>query len=277
MQVLRERALEEAQEAERAMRSGEAKGPLHGIPFGVKDIYHVAGVPTRAGSASWEVKPSQDAVAVSRLRRTGAILLGKTTTTVFAFRDPAPTRNPWNPAHTPGGSSSGSAAAVAARMVPLALGTQTAGSLSRPASYCGVVAPKLTYGLVSRRGVVPLAWSLDHVGAFTLTVEDQSLANQDQVSVLTGGQRSNLVVQVQGPGAVHGGELQHVPGRRSDGLRRVPLCQDRFVDPRSFALKCELHLRKHVAAGGSDHIDAQGRPTALGEQPADRRVPMHRY
>ena len=175
VQVLRERALEEAQEAERAMRSGEAKGPVHGIPFGVKDIYHVAGVPTRAGSASWEVKPSQDAEAVSRLRRAGAILLGKTTTTVFAFRDPAPTRNPWSPAHTPGGSSSGSAAAVAARMVPLALGTQTAGSLSRPASYCGVVALKPTYGLVSRRGVVPVAWSLDHVGAFTLTVEDQAL------------------------------------------------------------------------------------------------------
>ena len=171
--VLREQARAAARRAEAALRAGGPVGPLHGIPFAVKDIFHVAGVPTAAGTVSWQVVPQEDARVVARLREAGAVLLGKTTTTEFAFRDPAPTRNPWNPDHTPGGSSSGSAAAVAARMVPIALGSQTAGSLVRPASYCGVVTLKPTYGRISRHGVLPLSWSLDHVGAFTLTVADQ--------------------------------------------------------------------------------------------------------
>ena len=158
-------------------KAGTFRGPLHGVPIGVKDIFHVAGMPTRAGSRPFAHSvPAIDATSVARLRAAGAVVLGKTHTTEFAFRDPAPTRNPWNREHTPGGSSSGSAAAVAARMVPLALGSQTVGSVLRPAAYCGVVGLKPTHGLVPVDGVIPLAWSLDHVGVFGRSVADAALA-----------------------------------------------------------------------------------------------------
>ena len=156
--------------------AGTIRGPLHGVPVGVKDIFHVAGMPTRAGSGAFAHSvPTADATSVARLRAAGAVVLGKTHTTEFAFRDPAPTRNPWNREHTPGGSSSGSAAAVAARMVPLALGSQTVGSVLRPAAYCGVVGVKPTHGLIPTDGVIPLAWSLDHVGVFARGVADAAL------------------------------------------------------------------------------------------------------
>ena len=154
---------------------GELRGPLHGVPVGVKDIFHVARLPTRAGSRVHHTVPDEDATTVARLRQAGAIIMGKTHTTEFALADPAPTRNPWNPEHTPGGSSSGSAAGVAAGMVPAALGTQTAGSVLRPAAFCGVVGFKPTYGRLSRHGILPLAWSLDHPGSLTRTVEDAAL------------------------------------------------------------------------------------------------------
>jgi Asp-tRNA(Asn)/Glu-tRNA(Gln) amidotransferase A subunit family amidase len=158
-------------------------GALRGVPVGIKDIFHVAGMPTTAGSRPFaHSRPAVDATSVARLRAAGAIVLGKTHTTEFAFRDPGPTTNPWNPRHTPGGSSSGSAAAVAARMVPAALGTQTVGSVLRPAAYCGVVGFKPTHGLVPADGVIPLAWSLDHVGVFARTVDDVALV----LGVLTG-------------------------------------------------------------------------------------------
>jgi aspartyl-tRNA(Asn)/glutamyl-tRNA(Gln) amidotransferase subunit A len=151
-------------------------GPLHGVPVGVKDIFDVAGLPTRAGARVFaERHPDRDAAAVARLRAAGAVILGKLHTTEFAHLDPAPTRNPWDPGRTPGGSSSGSAAAVAARMVPAALGSQTVGSTVRPAAYCGVVGFKPGYGRISRRGMVPGAWSLDHVGLLTRTVGDAAL------------------------------------------------------------------------------------------------------
>jgi aspartyl-tRNA(Asn)/glutamyl-tRNA(Gln) amidotransferase subunit A len=158
-------------------RAGRRRGPLHGVPVGIKDIFHVAGMTTTCGAAPvFHVAAREDAVAVTRLRAAGAIILGKTHTTEFAYFEPGPTRNPWNLAHTPGGSSSGSAAAVAARMVPLALGTQTVGSVLRPAAYCGVVGFKGTHGLIPAEGVVPLAWSLDHVGIFARAVADVALA-----------------------------------------------------------------------------------------------------
>jgi aspartyl-tRNA(Asn)/glutamyl-tRNA(Gln) amidotransferase subunit A len=161
---------------EEEAKSGKLRGPLHGIPVGIKDIFDVEGMPTTAGAAAWaHRRPMQDARSVQMLRNKGAIILGKTHTTQFAFRDPAPTRNPWNVEHTPGGSSSGSAAAVAARMVPLALGSQTVGSVLRPAAYCGVVGYKPAHGLISTEGVVPLAWSLDHVGVFARSVADVRL------------------------------------------------------------------------------------------------------
>src|SRR5262249_34043217 len=120
-------------------RAGKFRGPLHGVPVGIKDIFSTAGLRTTMGSVIFrEFVPECDAQAVARLKQAGAIVLGKTVTTVFANLDPGPTRNPWNLAHTPGGSSSGSAAAVASRMCPVAIGTQTVGSVGRPAAFCGV-------------------------------------------------------------------------------------------------------------------------------------------
>jgi len=157
-----------------------SRGPLAGVPFGVKDIIDLSGFPTRAGAAvRAEVSPAQgDAAAVARLRAAGAVPIGKTVTTEFAMMDPAGTRNPYDPRHTPGGSSSGSAAAVAAGMVPLALGTQTAGSLCRPAAYCGVSAYKPTFGAVPVDGIVPLSPSFDTVGIMTRHVRDLRAAGE---------------------------------------------------------------------------------------------------
>ncbi len=174
--VDRRRVLEEARRYEREVNSGKVRGPLHGVPIGVKDIYYTAGLKTAAGSKIFaDFVPAYDAEAVGRLKEAGAVILGKTATTEFAFLDPAPTRNPWNPEHTPGGSSSGSAAAVAARMCPAALGTQTAGSVLRPAAFCGVVGFKPTYDRISRQGIFPLSWNLDHVGFFTRCVGDATI------------------------------------------------------------------------------------------------------
>ena len=165
-----------ARERHAEARAGRLRGPLHGVPVGIKDIIHVAGLTTTCGAApAFHVAATEDATAVARLRAAGAIILGKAHTTEFAYFEPGPTRNPWNTAHTPGGSSSGSAAAVAARMTPLALGTQTVGSVLRPAAYCGVVGFKGTHGLIPTEGVVPLAWSLDHVGVFARAVADAAL------------------------------------------------------------------------------------------------------
>jgi aspartyl-tRNA(Asn)/glutamyl-tRNA(Gln) amidotransferase subunit A len=169
-------ALAAAREREAEARAGRLRGPLHGVPLGIKDIFDVAGMPTTAGARAFaHTRPTRDCTAVARLRAAGGVMLGKTHTTQFAFRDPAPTRNPWNRAHTPGGSSSGSAAAVAARMVPGAIGSQTVGSILRPAAFCGVVGLKGFHGLVPLDGVVPLAWSFDHAGPFARSVGDAAL------------------------------------------------------------------------------------------------------
>ncbi len=157
---------------ERAERCIAGK-PLSGIPCGVKDIYDTAELPTEWGSAVYRGRQSlTDSTLVAELKALGAYVLGKTHTTAFAFYDPAPTRNPHNPAHTPGGSSSGSAAAVAAGMVPVALGSQTQGSVLRPASFCGVVGFKPSRGVLSLEGVLPFAPTLDTAGLFTRTVDD---------------------------------------------------------------------------------------------------------
>jgi aspartyl-tRNA(Asn)/glutamyl-tRNA(Gln) amidotransferase subunit A len=166
-------ALEAAAALDADARAGRFRGPLHGVPIGLKDIFHVAGVKTTGGARGFaDSVPGEDAASVARLRAAGAVILGKLQTTEFAMADPAVTRNPWSPSRTPGGSSAGSAAAVAARMVPGALGSQTVGSTLRPAAFCGVVGLKPTYGRVSRRGVLPVSWSLDHVGIFARTVAD---------------------------------------------------------------------------------------------------------
>lgn len=176
-------ALAQAAERDQAAAAGQI-GPLQGVPVGIKDIIDVAGLPTIAGFAPFaETIAAADAAVVARLRAAGAIILGKLHTTQFAHGDPAPTRNPWDAERTPGGSSSGSGAAVAARMAPLALGTQTAGSVLRPAAYCGVVGFKPSYNWVSREGVLPLAWSLDHIGLFGRTVGDVALLHDATLGV----------------------------------------------------------------------------------------------
>ena len=177
--VDREGALKAALRLDQELTQGQRRGPLHGIPLGLKDIFYTAGLRTEAGSQSWSgFVPSYDATVVARLKQSGAIILGKTHTTEFAHQDAAPTRNPWNTSHTPGGSSSGSGAAVAARMCPAAFGSQTGGSTLRPAAYNGIVGFKPQHGRISAYGVVPLSWTMDHVGILTRTVEDSALIFQ---------------------------------------------------------------------------------------------------
>ncbi|MGH2542569.1 MAG: amidase, partial [Ardenticatenaceae bacterium] len=155
------------------------RGPLHGVPIGVKDIYYTRDMKTTCCSPIYaDFVSDYDSTPVALLRKAGAIIMGKTVTTQFACGDPPPTKNPWNAAHTPGGSSSGSAVGVAAQMFPGALGSQTAGSVLRPAAYNGVVGLKPTFGRISRYGVVPVGWSLDTMGTFTRTVEDAALMLQ---------------------------------------------------------------------------------------------------
>lgn len=174
-----EYALEQAREADKVRRSGAAIGPLHGVPVGVKDIFDTRDFPTEYGSPLHQGRTtSEDATAVALLRQAGAIILGKTVTTEFAVYAPGKTTNPHDATRTPGGSSSGSAAAVASFMVPLALGTQTNGSIGRPASYCGVVGYKPTFGMISRNRVLRLSRHLDTVGVFARTIDDAALAVQ---------------------------------------------------------------------------------------------------
>src|SRR5829696_2361833 len=165
-----------AKAAEAAIGRGEDGGPLHGVPFAAKDIYDAAGLPTTAGYGPLANSVAKsDSFTVARLKAAGAILVGKAVTTQFASSDPSPTVNPWRADRTPAGSSSGSGAGVAARLVPIALGTQTGGSILRPAAYNGVVGLKPTYGRVSRQGIVPLSWTLDHAGPIVRSVEDAAL------------------------------------------------------------------------------------------------------
>ncbi len=179
----RDAVLSAAREREAEVQRGDPLGLIHGVPVGLKDIFYTEGMLTACGSkVNADFVPEFDATSVANIKAAGGIILGKTVTTEFASGDPSPTRNPWNLEHTPGGSSSGSCAAVAARMVPAALGSQTAGSTCRPAGYNGIVGMKATYGRISRYGVAPLSWSLDHVGILTRTVADAAL----MLTVLSG-------------------------------------------------------------------------------------------
>jgi Asp-tRNA(Asn)/Glu-tRNA(Gln) amidotransferase A subunit family amidase len=175
----RDHAMRQAEAADLHRKQGKALGPLHGVPVGIKDIFDTSDMPTEFGSSLWVGRtPRRDAAAVARLRSAGAIIMGKTVTTEYAFRHPGKTRNPHDLSRTPGGSSSGSAAAVAAGMVPGAIGSQTNGSVIRPAAFCGVVGFKPTHGLIPRSGALLLSRTLDHVGAFARTVEDAALMTE---------------------------------------------------------------------------------------------------
>ncbi|HKS88235.1 MAG TPA: amidase [Stellaceae bacterium] len=183
--VLRDEALAAAGDAEAEIRAGRRRGPLHGVPIGLKDIYWTKGIRTTAGSRVYlDHVPQEDAETWVRLRAAGAILLGKQETHEFAIGGPdftlpfPPARNPWNTAHYPAGSSSGTAAAVGAHLCAAGMGSDTGGSIRGPAAYCGIVGLKPTYGRVSRRGVFPLSYTLDHCGPLTRTVEDCALMLQ---------------------------------------------------------------------------------------------------
>ncbi|MCI0810223.1 MAG: amidase [Chloroflexi bacterium] len=175
----REEVLTTAKQREDEARQGKSRGLLHGVPVGLKDIFYTAGMKTAAGSKVYaDFVPDFDATSVAKIKEAGGIILGKAVTTEFATSDPSPTFNPWNFEHTPGGSSSGSSVAVATKTVGAALGSQTGGSTCRPAAYNGIVGLKATYGRISRYGVVPVSWSLDHVGILVRTVEDAALMLQ---------------------------------------------------------------------------------------------------
>ena len=214
--VDRESVLEAAAAADKAVSERRPLGPLHGVPIGVKDIYYTAGIPTRAGSEVYkDFVPDYDAASLTMLKRAGALMLGKAVTTEFACLDPSPTFNPWNSAHTPGGSSSGSAVAVASRMCPAALGSQTVGSVLRPAAYNGVVGFKPTFGRVSRYGVVPVSWNLDTVGWLVRSVEDAALLLQ-----VTAGPDSSDPVSSREPVGNYLSAVQAPPAPRIGLLRR---------------------------------------------------------
>lgn len=177
-----EGAMAAAKQAEADLAAGRSRGPLHGVPVGVKDIIDVAGLPTTCHSKILiDNVAGADAAVIGKLRQAGAIVMGKLSTHEFAIGGPSfdlpfpPARNPWNRDHHPGGSSSGSGSGLAAGLFPLALGSDTGGSVRNPASACGIVGLKPTYGLVSRRGVFPLSFTLDHVGPMTRTVADNAL------------------------------------------------------------------------------------------------------
>src|SRR6516165_1522045 len=177
--VDREGARVEAEGLTEELKRGQYRGPLHGIPLGIKDIFDVFDWPTAAGSRLWaKCIARQDATVVRKLREAGAVFIGKTVTTQYASFDPPPTRNPWDIRRTPGGSSSGSAAALACGMCLGALASQTGGSITRPASYCGIPSCKPTFGRVSTAGVLPLAPSMDHVGPMANSVRDLAILLQ---------------------------------------------------------------------------------------------------
>lgn len=191
--IEKESALQAAEQIDADQKAGKSMGPLSGGPIGIKDIIQIENLPCEAGSPILKDNIAEsDAHCIANLRSAGAIILGRTVTTQFATGDPPVTRNPWNPAHSPGGSSSGSAAAVAMGMIPAALGSQTGGSILRPSAYCGVVGFKPTYGLISRGGVVEVAWSFDHIGTLTRSAEDAArllakMAGPDEADETTRG------------------------------------------------------------------------------------------
>ena len=219
-------ALTAAHEADQAVSNGTVLSPLHGVPFGLKDIIDAANLPTTAHSRIYANNiPIEDAAVTTHLKHSGAILVAKLATHEFAFGGPSfdlpwpPARNPWDTRMFTGGSSSGSGAAIAAGFIPLALGTDTGGSVRNPASLCGIVGMKATYGRVSRRGVVPLAFSLDHVGPMTRTVSD----NAALLQVISGyDPRDPASAQVSAPdylSAVKQGTTQGIKGMRIGVIR----------------------------------------------------------
>ncbi len=253
--VLGEQAIGRAEQADRELAGGRRRGPLHGVPVVVKDLIDVSGAPTEAGSEILAGSvAAADAVVIARLRDAGAIILAKANTHEFAYGAlTPPTRNPWDLDRMPGGSSGGSAAAVSAGEAFGALGTDTAGSVREPAALCGTVGLKPTYGRVSCRGVVPLAWSLDTVGPITRTVEDCAL----------------LFSVLSGTGAGEAGppkEASHDPGLSGSDLAplRVAVASE-LMEPLESAVADTLDdlLEALIAAGAAVELVSIGDPDEL--------------
>ncbi|MCB1906454.1 MAG: amidase [Rhodocyclaceae bacterium] len=221
--------LRQARACDEYRRCGGEPGPLHGLPVGVKDIIDTADLPTELGTPLHAGRrPSHDAVVVTRLRQAGAVIMGKTVTTEMATYAPGPTRNPHDPSRTPGGSSSGSAAAVAAGMVPLALGTQTNGSVIRPAAFCGVVGFKPSYGLLPRSGVLRQSPALDQLGVFAASLEDAALL----VDVLAGCDDGDPATRPQAPMRLHRGWARPLPMAPRFALVRTAYWEHADADTR---------------------------------------------
>ncbi len=274
----------------RLLDGGPVTGPLHGVPIGVKDVIDTRGFATEYGSPIYRGhRPQADAACVAAAERAGAIVLGKTTTTEFATFQPTATRNPRDPAHTPGGSSSGSAAAVADGMAPLAFGTQTFGSVIRPASYCGIVGYKPTFGTLPRDGVKVLAESLDTIGVFARSVTDAALfvgALSDDASLLTlpalpapphiGLCRTHDWDAVEDPGRI---ALERAARTLADAGARISIVDlpDHFAEVR--AANVDIYgyeLARSLAAERSNHAGALS--TRLRDDiDAGQRIDTPRY
>ena len=262
----REAVLAAAQASEAAVARGEALGPIHGVPVGLKDIFYTAGMLTACGSRVYaDFVPEFDATSVAKIKGAGGIILGKAVTTEFATSDPSPTHNPWNLEHTPGGSSSGSSAAVASRMVPAALGSQTGGSTCRPAAYNGIVGLKPTYGRISRYGVVPVSWSLDHVGILTRTVADAALMLQ----VLSGEDDND-------PGSLH----QSVPNfiaqmAEYDRPPRIGLVRQYYQDYSTPEIWAHTEAVANQLAEAGAEVEEIGLPDSFARVHSFQRVVMN--
>lgn len=237
-------ARRQARDADRYRQSGRPVGPLHGVPVGLKDIIDTRGMPTENGTVlDAGRRPPRDAAVVARLKAAGAIVLGKSVTTELAYYAPSKTRNPHDPERTPGGSSSGSAAAVAAGMVPLAIGSQTNGSVIRPASFCGVYGFKPSHGLISRHRVLQQSRPLDHVGVFARSVLDCALA----ADVLAGHDERDPDTRPQTPPALAERAMEDPPLEPLLGFVKSPVWDRAEPATRDAFVELIEHLGDHVS------------------------------
>ncbi len=257
--VLREQAIECAEQATREIELRGKKGPLHGIPIGIKDIYYTKGIRTTACSKiHTDFIPEYDSTAVAKLKKAGAIILGKTVTTEFAAGDPPITVSPWNAAHTPGGSSSGSAVAVASGMCTGAMGSQTGGSILRPASYNGIVGFKPTFGRVSVYGVIPVAWSLDTIGPLVHSVRDAAIILQT-----TAGYDENDPGSAQVPVPNYLDEIAHL-----NDPPKIGFVKDFFMENASLVVRTHTEEVLHRLSLAGAEVDMVSLPASFAKSMA---------
>ena len=262
----REEVLNTARQRELELDQSGRRGLIHGVPVGLKDIFYTAGMKTTACSRIYaDFVPSYDATCVTRIKEAGGIVLGKAVTTEFATGDPSPTLNPWDHAHTPGGSSSGSSVAVATLMCAAALGSQTGGSTCRPAAYNGIVGLKPTYGRISRYGVVPVSWSLDTVGILVRTVEDAAIMLQVMAAHDT-----------NDPGSATGPVPDFLQQMNEwEKPPRIGLLKEFFLDRSTPEVWTHTHqIAQLLAKAGADVVDIS-LPKSFGTAHSSQRIVMN--